>query len=367
MVPGPANTDADETRVAEAVAAFIEEGDDRDEAFDDRARRLFAYQYARNAPYRRFCQAQGVSPDTVQHWTQIPPAPALAFKRFDLTCTPVESAARVFRSSGTTGQAASRHYLSPRALDLYDRSLRAGFRRFVLPDGARLPIWGLVPPPGLAPESSLSHMLGSLMAAEPGLDHRFFWGPDGLDAAALRAALRSVREPVILFGTAFAWVLFFDECPEQFALPPGSRVLETGGFKGRSRTIPREELYALLTDRLGVPPTHCLAEYGMSELCSQFYDATLVDHVAGRPSSPRKLGPPWTRTRVLDPGSLRDAAPGEAGILVHYDLANLNSVLAVATEDLGRRLEDGFELLGRAPGAELRGCSLTVEEWNARA
>jgi len=49
--------------------------------------------------------------------------------------------------------------------------------------------------------------------------------------------------------------------------------------------------------------------------------------------------------------------------LRHFDLANLNSVLAIQTEDLGRVAGSGFELLGRAPGAQLRGCSLTAEEW----
>jgi hypothetical protein len=34
----------------------------------------------------------------------------------------------------------------------------------------------------------------------------------------------------------------------------------------------------------------------------------------------------------------------------------------VLTEDLGRLEPGGLRLLGRAPGADLRGCSLTVEE-----
>jgi len=358
---------ADEEAVATALAAFIARGNAEDASFDALARRLFGYQYARNEPYRRFCQSQGVTPETVGHWSAIPPAPAAAFKRFPLSCTPPANAARLFRSSGTTGRAASRHYLSVAALRLYDQSLREGFRRFVLPDGARLPIWGLMPPPEAAPESSLSYMLGSLMAADPGRDHRFFWSDAGPDVPALQAALRALTEPVILFGTAFAWVLFFDAGGGHLSLPPGSRLLETGGFKGRSRAVSREELYALFRERLGLPATHCLAEYGMCELCSQFYDATLIDHFQGQPDTPRKVGPPWSRTRVIDPRTGREVPPDETGILVHYDLANLNSVLAVATEDLGRRLEEGFELLGRAPGAELRGCSLTVEEWQARA
>jgi hypothetical protein len=33
----------------------------------------------------------------------------------------------------------------------------------------------------------------------------------------------------------------------------------------------------------------------------------------------------------------------------------------VQTADLGRALGDGFEVLGRAPGAEERGCSIAAD------
>lgn len=351
-----------EESLAEAIQAFIACGDD-EKAFDTLAKRLFAYQYVRNLPYRRFCTARGVSPETVVHWTQIPPAPTSAFKRHILSCTQPAEAVRVFHSSGTTGRATSRHFLSAAALRLYEASLRAAFQRFVLPDGACLPIWALMPPPEDAPHSSLSYMLGALMAADPHPDHRFFWDKKGLDVSSLARALEQTRTPVLLFGTAFAWVIFFDSHPLRVTLPEGSRVLETGGFKGRSREIARHELYALFTERLGIPPTHCLAEYGMAELCSQFYDTVLLDLTAGRNRPRRKAGPPWTRTRVIDPRTGEPSPLGEPGLLCHYDLANLNSVCAVCTEDWGCQYEEGFELLGRAPGAALRGCSLIAEEW----
>jgi hypothetical protein len=54
-------------------------------------------------------------------------------------------------------------------------------------------------------------------------------------------------------------------------------------------------------------------------------------------------------------------ADGEAGILRVFDLANVFSVMAVQTEDLGIRHGDGFESIGRAPLAEARGCSLMME------
>ena len=74
-------------------------------------------------------------------------------------------------------------------------------------------------------------------------------------------------------------------------------------------------------------------------------------------------GPAWLRSWVVDPRTGREAKKGRAGVLCHVDLANRGSVLAVQTEDLGRSVDGGFELLGRAKGAQLRGCSLTYEEF----
>ena len=60
--------------------------------------------------------------------------------------------------------------------------------------------------------------------------------------------------------------------------------------------------------------------------------------------------------------SLEEAAPGSTGLLAVFDLANVGSAVHLLTEDLGVADGDGFQLVGRAAGAELRGCSLTVEE-----
>ena len=43
----------------------------------------------------------------------------------------------------------------------------------------------------------------------------------------------------------------------------------------------------------------------------------------------------------------------------------INAFHHLLTEDLGVADGDGFRLLGRAAGAELRGCSLVVEELRA--
>ena len=64
----------------------------------------------------------------------------------------------------------------------------------------------------------------------------------------------------------------------------------------------------------------------------------------------------------MDPHTRRDAAPDEPGIITIHDLANTGSVAVIQTADLGRAIEtDGFEVLGRQPGAEERGCSIAAD------
>ena len=334
--------------LARKIADFVQNppADGTDATFEALALALFARQYDGCAPYRRLCDGKARTPDNVHRWRDIPAVPAQAFKVFDLSCVPVAEAVAVFHSSGTTGAQASRHFFDSDALALYKVSLRAGF-------GAAFParpyrLWALMPDPQAAPRSSLSHMLAALDA------ERFFWDDDD----TLAAALAEIREPVAVFGTAFAFVQLFDGTKQDWQLPPGSLIIETGGFKGRTREVTREELYALFGTRLGVPLENCHSEYGMSEMASQFY---------GRGLDPVKRGPHWVRTRTIDLETGEDAAPGTPGLLRHYDLANWNSVQALQTQDLGTLKAGGFVLHGRAPDAEVRGCSLTVEElWTER-
>ncbi len=328
---------------ARRIAAFIAQPPElaTEEQFSRLALALYAYQYQHNIWVKRLGDAAQRPPGAIHSWQDIPAMPTDGFKDFDLSCIAPGRAAAVFYSSGTTGRQSSRHYFSRDALLLYEASLRRGFALALPQRPAKL--WALMPPPNETPHSSLSHMLGALGA------ERFFWDDD----AGLADALTALREPVTLFGTAFALVQMLDSSARHWRLPPDSMLVETGGFKGRTREVPRDEFYALLQERLGVPLTHVWSEYGMSEMASQFY---------GQGLSTLKRGPHWVRTVAVHPGDGTPAAPAQPGALRHLDLANFNSTLCLQTADWGTLTEGGFLLHGRAPGADIRGCSLSVEE-----
>ena len=168
------------------------------------------------------------------------------------------------------------------------------------------------------------------------------------------------KESFLLMATTLAlasFMGFLEKKRIRLRAPSGSRIMETGGFKGRHREIPPRRKLSLIGTYLGVPPQRVVDEYGMTELTSQFYGA----------ASSEKAIPPWTRVTVVDPGSGKDVPLGKRGILRIFDLANQGSVIAIQTEDEGRRTAGGFELLGRRKGSDLRGCSLTFEEMEAAA
>ena len=334
-----------------------------DAEFNGMALMLFSLQFDHNPTYRKLCDSRNLSPSTVSHWTQIPAVPTSAFKEWEISSLPPEKRTHVFYSSGTTAQTPSRHFHNAESLAVYEASLLAWFRFHIQPE-KNLAI--LTPPPSAAPNSSLVHMFETIRR-NFGAPEKSFLGVLGSDGSwtlnfesavsALESAGRK-SERMVMLGTAFSFVHLLDYLAEKnlrFQLPPDSPVMETGGYKNRSRVLPKGELHALITDRLGVPPSRILCEYGMSELSSQAYDLqSLNSSLINR----HFHFPPWARAQIISPETGREVRDGETGLLRIFDLANTFSAMAIQTEDLAIRRGDGFELIGRAELAEPRGCSL---------
>lgn len=333
-----------------------------DGQFDELALRLFAHQYAANAPYRSFCQRRGATVRNVKSWRDIPAVPIDAFKATELRCAPPAASERVFMTSGTTRADKRGRHFHP-LLDVYDLSMTRNFAQRFMHGVDRLPMGVLFPDEVAMPNSSLAHYLALAKSAFGTDASRYFMTPQGIDLPGLWQRLAEAEragEPYALLGASYSFVHVLDALRasgKTFTLPAGSRILDTGGYKGQSRELPLDAFYAELSEMLGVPRSHCINMYGMTELSTQFYD----DGNAVVPSV--KSGPHWIRSRLVDPVTSRDVAPGQRGILVHCDLANFNSVTTILTEDVGLESGAGFLLLGRAEGVDAKGCSLAVEEF----
>lgn len=348
--------------VVEEIRRFVGAGARPEAEFGRLALAAFAYQFERVAPYRAMCERAGRTPATVGSWREVPQVPATAFATVELATDPPRE---TFRSSGTLDAARSVHrHPFP---DLYRAVVDATFPAFCLPRGIRAPdlppILSLVPPRDVAPDSSLGFMVAHVLERFGGAGSAWGFGARGVEIGACRSWLagrQRAGEPALVLASAFALadlLAFLGRSNLHFRLPPGSAIFETGGFKGRTKVLSRAELLGQAATWLGVPPGQVVAEYGMTELTSQAYTATLAG------GDPELFVPaPWMRVRALDPATLAELPAGATGLLAIFDLANVGSALHVLTEDLGSVEAGGFRLAGRAPEADLRGCSLLAEE-----
>jgi acyl-protein synthetase LuxE len=365
------NTLGASQQLHERVRAFA-----RGEATDDfetLALAIARFQAEASPGFARLVKSRG---SRLERLRDVPGVPTDTFRLTRVATHPPELDVACFETSGTTGSERGCHAF--RTLETYEAVALAFGRRALVGfrPGPRVVV-SLAPAPGEASTSSLGTMLGFFQREWDGrsladgsfereLAARWLFGPDGLDLEGLEhAANVAVRrgEPLVVLATAFALVGLLDALGSRtLTAPPETCVMVTGGFKGRSREVEKTDLRRSVARAFGVPETHVVAEYGMTELTSQLYEGTLPGaELQGEPDV--LLEPAWLRVEPVDPVTLESVPPGEVGIARIVDLGNVDSALIVQTEDLVRRRGAGIELLGRRPGATARGCSLAVEAW----
>jgi hypothetical protein len=294
-------------------------------------------------------------------WPPALPTDVFRFRR--VASHPPERDVRVFRSSGTTSADRSVHVYSQ--LSLYDLAARAAARHMLFPDIDAIRLIILAPREDEAFDSSLDYMLARF-AEWFGSASVWVWRDGALDLDAMTTALRQAEdagEPVALLGTSFAFVHAEDGLRERrFELAPRSRVMQTGGYKGRSREVDADALLSAICARYGVETPFIINEFGATELSSQMYETTLRETIVGKPGPRRLWCPPWVRATPVDPDTLLPVDGNAIGLLRIDDCANLDSVCCIQTADLAHRLEDGIVVLGRAKGSVPRGCSLAADQ-----
>ncbi|MBN1107270.1 MAG: acyltransferase [Bacteroidales bacterium] len=305
---------------------------------------VFRLQSAGNNIYREFLRSLGTDPPHVSTYGQIPFLPAELF-RDNRIITGTSEPERFFESSGTTGSAVSRHYITDTSL--YERSLLKAFTLFY-GDPSEYLIAALLPSYTERAYSSLVYMVKYLTGKSISPGSGFYRGNPGSLIEVLISA-RDKGMKVILLGVSFALL----DVAEKYS--PDLHdviIMETGGMKGRRKEPTRQELHSVLTRAFNVGTIH--SEYGMTELLSQAYSK----------GEGIFRSPPWMKILIrdpLDPQSLI-SEPGVTGSINIIDLANIHSCSFIATGDLGKVHEDGsFEVLGRIDNSDIRGCNLMIE------
>ncbi len=311
--------------------------------FDELAIEVFRFQVANNFVYRNYINALKFDPSKVKNPVDIPRLSIEFYKSL-----PVQSfngiPEVVFTSSGTTGEATSRHMV--KSVSIYEESFLRGFKLFYN-HPRQYCLLALLPSYIERKDSSLVYMAEKLIKET---SHPFsgFYLNNLEELTNCLKLLELKKQKVLLLGVSFALLDLAEKFPQKLK---HTIIMETGGMKGRRAELTREELHDTLIRAFGVEKIH--SEYGMTELLSQAYSY----------GDGKYFTPPWMKVSIrdiYDPFS--NVGLGKTGGINITDLANIYSCSFIETSDLGRMNTDGgFEVLGRLDRSDLRGCNLMVE------
>jgi len=301
---------------------------------------VFKYQYHNCAVYNSYCKHLKVEVNQVNSIGAIPFLPISMFKSHQV-CVNSEVFEKEFTSSGTTGSVTSSHFVKD--VSIYETSFMNGFEKFYGKIDDYI-VLGLLPSYLERDGSSLIYMVDHLIKASNHKASGFFLN----DYKTLIQTIDRFKndKKILLIGVSYALL----DLAEDF-MPDLSNciVMETGGMKGKRKEMLKTELHAILKKGLNVNTIH--SEYGMTELLSQAYAI----------EEGKFKTPPWMAvyTREYnDPFTFTTLKTGGLNII---DLANVYSCSFIATQDLGKKHSDYFEVLGRFDNSDIRGCNLLVQ------
>ncbi len=334
------------------------------------------HHYQHCAPFQKWCRKQGFDPrDEVDDLAAVPFLPANIFKRMTLRSVPGEQVVRVLASSATSSEIPARVALDAVTRNRQIRSLAAILTHLL--GGQRRPFVVLDAPPGKGGESSrelsarAAGMRGFLIAATT-KDYVLQSSAAALtlDVDAMMGAIDRLRagdKPFCFLG--YTYILYqyvvrpLREKGVHLELPENVRILHFGGWKKlRQQAVDKATLNAHTMEVFGVPQECICDVYGFTEQLGVIYpdDASGIKRV-----------PTYAEVFVRNPRTLELAPDGEVGLLEFVcPLPHGYPGVAVLLDDLGRivtRRADssgidgtGFEVVGRAEGAEARGCGDTL-------
>lgn len=285
------------------------------------------------------------------------------FKRMPLDSASGIGRQRTVLSSSTSG-VASRIAVDARSSELQGRSSELILADFLGTERGPLLILDSVH--SLRQRDEFSARIMAAMSLKPFASEVFFLLKDAADPASLHLEQLAcaLRTPGRLLVYGFSWMVWLAwaqrRLPAELAAELRTRriaFVHSGGWKKlEASSVDRETFDAALLAGCA-PGSTVLDYYGLVEQLGIVYP--LCEHGA-------RHVPRWAAVLVRDSWTLEPlpAAPGQIQLLNAITWGTPSH--SVLTEDLGRllpgpcpcgRAGPRFELLGRVPKAELRGCS----------
>lgn len=336
----------------------------KDRLFLTAMRRMVRHHRRACPPYGRMLDAVfgGERSQEFRCLEDAPFVPVSIFKHQKLSSVADENVFKVLTSSGTTGQLPSRVHLDARTALWQARALvRIGQHFF----GPRRRPMVIVDEPGVLAQRWSYTARGAAIQGMMQFGHRpmFALRPDmTLDRDALEKYLERVgHRDVIFFGfTSLVWQYLVQPLLAEGPLKVDNAILvHSGGWKRM-----HEIAVSAAEFRTGVQTAT-----GADEVVNFYGMAEQVGGVFFETSPGCMRASIFSEVLVRDPQTLRPVPDGETGVLQLFSLLPYSYPgHSLLTEDLGRIVPGpssddlqgrSFEVKGRVPRAEVRGCSDT--------
>jgi len=307
------------------------------------------------------------APYKVDRLEDVPFLPVSLFKSHELRSITQEDTIKVLTSSGTTGAAVSRVFLDRETALLQAGALIRIMQEFL--GKKRVPMVVVDHPNVIKDRQSFSARGAGIMGMLQFGRKPFYALRDdmSLDLEGLREYLAPHQDQrVLFFGFTFmVWKHLVQpmlESGDQIALKDAVLVHSGGWKKLESMRVSKEEFNTTVSNCLG--SCRVLNFYGMVEQVGSVF----LENPKGYLHTPA-----FSDVLIRDPHTLEVLPDGEVGLIqVLSILPRSYPGHSILTEDRGRVIsrDDAdlemrgtyFEILGRVPRAELRGCSDTYAE-----
>jgi hypothetical protein len=336
---------------------------DKDAAMVTGLNHLTAWHRDHCLEYGRILSAQRLDGEAADS-SEVPWLPVSLFKSIELKSVGDDAVFKVMTSSGTTSQVPSRIVLDVETARLQTRALSSIVTHYI--GSKRLPML-IIDHPGVVHDRRQFSARGAgiLGMLSYGRDHLYVLDDDmRLDRARLHDWLvRHEGQDLLLFGFTFmVWQDFLEPLRDAGIDLSRGTLVHSGGWKKLvERAVSSAAFKRGLQEAFGLRRVHNF--YGMVEqVGSVFFECD-----AGYFHPPN-----FGDVVVRDPLTWRPAPDGQEGVIeVLSLLPHSYPGHALLTEDVGvvhgvdtcpcGRMGRWFEVKGRLPKAEIRGCSDTHE------
>jgi long-chain-fatty-acid---luciferin-component ligase len=333
-------------------------------------KQAFEFHYKNCPEYNTYCKLHDTTPNDINNYNdlvKIQPVPSDAFRDSEklILSVPEKDIVDILTTSSTTSKKPVRYAFDKLT---FNRINKANGKLWRLGCDVEIGSLCLMGPRPAESDTGLVRggYLGWKNAGFRDEDIFFAVRDKKVDSVGIINDLAKAKKPRNLYGPPFiflAFINYLEEKGETINLDKVSKVVTTGGWKGVSGEVSREELNNKISKYLNIPIENIRDGYGTTDIFTILPECEYH----------HKHVPPCFNISVRDPQDTSlEVNEGEIGLIVLMSYLIQSYPAFTMPADMGtvieRECECGrngqiVELKGRAKGSGARGCAIRMEEF----